>query len=126
MLAVKRVLCVDDHMDTCALVGTILQSGHVISAHTKADGLRQAATDRFDLILIDYHLPDGTGFELSELIRAFDVSTPILFITATHSITHEEAVAVGGQGVVRKDHFMQVLPAAVAHAFEVKLLRRWH
>jgi CheY-like chemotaxis protein len=117
----KRLLCVDDHEDTCALVAGILRDFDVSGEHSKAGGLRQAATEKFDLILIDYYLPDGTGLELCVLIRAFDPHTPILLVTGTHSITHEQVLAVGGQGVIRKDHLSMLLPVAAASALEVKL-----
>jgi CheY-like chemotaxis protein len=124
MSAQKRVLCVDDHEDTCALVSSILEECNVIAEHSKAGGLSQAATEKFDLILIDYHLPDGTGLELCVLIRAFDPNTPILLVTCTHSISHEQVIAVGGQGVIRKDRLSHLLPMAVARTFEVTLLER--
>ena len=113
------MLCVDDHEDTCALVSGILKDFDVNSEHSKAGGLCQAATKKFDLMLVDYYLPDGTGLELCVLIRAFDPHTPILIVTGTHSITHEEVLAVGGQGVIRKEHLSYVLPVAAARALEV-------
>ena len=118
----KRLLCIDDHEDTCDLVSSIIPEYDVTSEHSKAGGLRQAATEKFDLILADYYLPDGTGLELCVLIRAFDPHTPILLVTATHTITHEQVIAVGGQGVIRKDHLPQLLPVAVARTLEVKIL----
>jgi CheY-like chemotaxis protein len=122
MSANKRLLCIDDHEDTCALVSSILEDYDVVSEHSKSGGLRQAATDKFDVILVDYYLPDGTGLDLCLLIRAFDPNTPILLITATHTITHEQILAVGGQGVIRKDRLSHMLPMAVARTLEVKLL----
>jgi CheY-like chemotaxis protein len=125
MRAKKRVLCIDDHEDTCALVCAILEDFEISSEHSKAGGLRQAATEKFDLILVDYYLPDGTGLELCRLIRAFDPHTPILLVTGTHTITHEQVIAVGGQGVIRKDHLFHVLPVAVVRAIEVRIVEEW-
>ena len=123
MSAKKRLLCIDDHEDTCVLVSAILEGYKVIAEHSKAGGLRQAATEKFDVILVDYYLPDGTGLELCVLIRAFDPNTPILLVTATHTITHEQVIAVGGQGVIRKDRLSHLLPVAVARALEVSFSR---
>jgi CheY-like chemotaxis protein len=118
----KRLLCIDDHEDTCALVSAILEDFDVTAEHNKAGGLRQAATEKFDVILVDYYLPDGTGLELCGLIRAFDPHTPILLVTATHTVEHEQVLAVGGQGVIRKERLAQLLPVAVARAREVKMV----
>jgi CheY-like chemotaxis protein len=117
----KRLLCIDDHEDTCALVSSVLEDFEIVSEHTKAGGLHHAVTDKFDIILADYYLPDGTGLELCELVRAFDPATPILVVTAAHTITHEQVVAVGGQGVVRKDRLTHLLPVAVARVLELRI-----
>ena len=117
----KRVLCVDDNLDTCALVTETLKEWDVIPEYSVGEGLRRAATENFDLILLDYHLPDGIGLELCRQVRSFDATTPILMVTVTHSIGHDEVLAAGGQGVIRKDHLIHVLPAAIANALELKL-----
>jgi len=117
----KRVLCVDDNPDTCALVAATLKGWKVVAEHSHGEGLRRAAAEKFHLILLDYHLPDGNGIDLCRKIRLFDVSTPILLVTVTHSVLHDEVIAAGGQGVFRKDHLIQVLPVAIANALELKL-----
>src|SRR5215831_8540546 len=117
----KRVLCVDDNTDTCALVTETLKGWKVAAEYSKSEGLRRATAEKFDLILLDYHLPDGTGLELCRQIRLFDVGTPILMFTVTHSMDHDTVLAAGGQGVIRKDHLIHILPAAIANALELKL-----
>jgi DNA-binding response OmpR family regulator len=60
----------------------LLLKGHqVISAHSKAAALRLVANEQFDLILLDYNLPDGTGFGVCLFIRRIDKKTPIIFST---------------------------------------------
>lgn len=78
----RRILSVDDHVDTCDLITRILE---------------------FDLFLLDYYMPDGTGLELSLLIRDFDSVTPILFVTSLSPITSEQLAKVKAQGVVSKN-----------------------
>jgi len=115
----KRVLCVDDSPDTCELVAVTLKAWDVAAEHSMAEGLRRATGEAFDLILLDYHLPDGTGLDLCRQIRLFDVTTPIVMVTVTHSIAHDEVLRAGGQGVIRKDHLIHILPAAIANALEL-------
>src|ERR1051326_706641 len=93
----KRVLCVDDNTDTCALVKETMKGWDVAAEHSSTEGLGRAAAEAFDLILLDYHLPDGTGLDLCRQIRLFDVSTPILLVTVTHSIEHDEVLVAGAQ-----------------------------
>jgi len=46
----------------------ILEDYEVVSAHSKTEGLRKVQGGLFDLYLLDYSLPDGTGLELATLI----------------------------------------------------------
>ena len=39
--------------------------------------------DRFDLLILDVTLPDGTGFDVCEAVRRQNVTIPILFLTAS-------------------------------------------
>ena len=98
----KRILCVEDHESMCQLISVILKGYEVISARSKAEAIRLLATEQFDLILLDYYLPDGTGFELCLFIRSSDQKTPLLFVTSEVAITEAEVLNLGAQGVIRK------------------------
>lgn len=100
--ATKKILCVDDHKDFCELVAAVLADAKVNSAHSMADAVLLATKEKYDLYLLDYHLPDGTGLELCLLLRGFDAVTPILFITGTSSMTEAQAITAGANGLVKK------------------------
>ena len=51
-------------------------------ALTGLDGLRHATSEPFDLIILDPQLPDLNGLELCRLVRACQVTTPILVFTS--------------------------------------------
>jgi two-component system response regulator RegX3 len=57
----------------------------VDSAADGREGLRLAATGRFDLVLLDVMLPGIDGFEICERIRARDRDQPIIMLTARTS-----------------------------------------
>jgi CheY-like chemotaxis protein len=111
----KQILCVDDHADTCELVTTLLKDYEVTTAYSMADAIKQATAQKFDLYLLDYHLPDGTALELCLMLRGFDHDTPILFATASSSITEAQVIAAGAQGLIRKNGtpFIDTLAARV-------------
>ena len=113
-----RILAVDDHADMCGLITAILEGYEVVSAHSKAEALRKAARNLFDLYLLDYHMPDGTGMELCLLIRNIDQVTPILFVTNSHSLTKEEIAAAGADGLVSKDDLPDGLLSSVCRVLE--------
>ena len=99
----KPILCVDDDSDTCDLVKLILGDYEVTLAHSVAAAVKCATAEKFGLYVLDYHLPDGTGLELCLMLRTFDRDTPMLFATATSSITEAQVITAGAQGLVRKN-----------------------
>lgn len=88
----KRVLVVDDHAPTRALIRTILESEktvtyEVVEAATGTECLKAAdAKGPFDLILLDVNLPDMEGYDVCRAIRHVDKAVPILFVTARTEI----------------------------------------
>lgn len=50
--------------------------------HSGADGTSRAASDQFDVILLDLLLPDRDGFDVCRALRKQKVSTPIIMLTA--------------------------------------------
>lgn len=66
-----QILFVEDHEDTARVLGRILKnSGFDVShAGTVAGALALAAGRRFDLLVSDLGLPDGSGLELMKTLR---------------------------------------------------------
>ena len=48
----------------------------------KQKGLLQNI-DQYDLLILDVTLPDGTGFEICEMVRNRNEQIPIIFLTAS-------------------------------------------
>lgn len=113
----KQVLCVDDSRDDCDLLSIVL--GETLYetqvALTLSDGLRLAKSNTFDLYLLDLWLPDGTGFELIEKIRAFDPLTPVIFLSASaRQNMQQQASQLGAQAFFTKPVNYDKLVAAVS------------
>jgi len=102
----KRILCVDDDPDCCELIAVLLRGYEVVTAYSKHEAVRQATGESFDLYLLDYYLPDGTGLELCHFIRAFDKETPIIFCTSSDDITQRHAVTAGAQQLLKKGYVL--------------------
>ncbi|HSH39311.1 MAG TPA: ATP-binding protein, partial [Chthoniobacterales bacterium] len=67
-----RLLVVEDHESTLQVLSRLLtRAGHsVVTAGTLGDALAAAKEGEFDLVISDLGLPDGTGNELMEILRA--------------------------------------------------------
>lgn len=84
----KRILIVDDHPPTLALIRAVLEAEKyqdlsIREAGTGADALK--TFDRagpFDLVLLDVGLPDLDGFTVCRALRKVDARVPVVFITA--------------------------------------------
>ena len=70
-------------------------SAHVLEADSLADMRGKLTKERFDLILLDHHLADGTGLEGIALIRA----DPVNKNAATLMITGTEETDVAGKAL---------------------------
>jgi CheY-like chemotaxis protein len=61
-----RILLVDDHPDTCAALEKLLvRRGHLVAtAHSIRSAMEAAVVNRFDLLISDIALSDGSGIDL--------------------------------------------------------------
>lgn len=66
-----RILLVEDHADTARTMSHLLQiEGHEVrTADTLATAMDLAGRERFDLLISDLSLPDGTGLDLMRHLR---------------------------------------------------------
>jgi len=100
-----RVLYIEDHDDTRELVTLVLEqrSFEVVTGSTIQSGIALAASQDFDLYLLDSWLPDGSGLELCRKIREFDKATPIVFYSAAaYEMDRTEAIKCGAQAYLIK------------------------
>jgi len=100
-----RVLYIEDHEDTRELVTLVLEQRRfeVVTGSTIQSGIALAASQDFDLYLLDSWLPDGSGLDLCRRIREFDKTTPILFYSAAaYEIDKDLAINSGAQAYLIK------------------------
>ncbi len=102
-----RILVVDDTEPNRKLLRALLTGAgyEVFAADCGAEGIAAATRENPDLILLDIMMPDLTGFEVCQRLRASAEcrQTPIVFLTALHEMEdHMRAVDVGGDDVLTK------------------------
>lgn len=68
----RRILLVEDHENTRQTLNRLLQRDghHVVATATVAEALAAATTVAFDLVVSDLGLPDGSGTDVMEKLRA--------------------------------------------------------
>ncbi len=111
-----RILVVDDEPNITDLVATALryEGFEVAVAGTGSEAIREAATFRPDLLVLDVMLPDRNGFELLSRLRADQVKLPVVFLTARDSTEDKiKGLTVGGDDYVTKPFSLEELIARV-------------
>src|SRR5437763_6054312 len=79
-----RILIIEDEPGLVLTLTDLLASEgyEVESATDGVGGLRMAAEGAFDLILLDVMLPGKSGFDVCRDLRARNVTTPVMMLTA--------------------------------------------
>lgn len=98
----KRILCVEDQLDTCELVAAVLGGYEVKMAHSVEGAWDLYNNQKFSLILLDFRLPDGNGLKFCEEIRGRDFLTPVIFISNDPDLTEIQVRIAGGQKLIKK------------------------
>lgn len=83
---VPHILVVDDNSDIRELVTIWLKKEIACDLTTAANGYEASQlfnSQRFDLIISDVSMPNGTGEELLDYARSVGVSAPFVFFTAS-------------------------------------------
>ena len=122
MTSAMRVLLIEDDPKAARLLAKGLrEEGFVVDvAATGEDGEDRAAIDEYDAIVLDWLLPDKDGLAVCRSLRARDVFTPILMLTARDSV----ADRVSGLSTGADDYLTKPFAFAEVLARINALLRR--
>lgn len=81
------ILIIDDEVDFCFLLGNKLQKRNyqVAFAHTLTEGFEKLSTVRPAIVFLDLNLPDGSGLDAIEKVKAQYPKIKIIIISAYDS-----------------------------------------
>lgn len=117
-----RVLHVDDDPMNLRVVQEILTAfGHTaVMATSGREALEHLGAEAFDVVLMDIHMPEMTGIEVVERLRASvgpERNTPVIALTAdVLSRRPQEYVALGFNDFVSKPILVSGLMASLQRA----------
>jgi DNA-binding response OmpR family regulator len=87
-----KILVVEDDSDFAAVIrDTLAQSSHTVEiAETGTEALNLLKSFKYELIILDWELPEMAGPEVSKKYRAGGGATPILMLTGKREIEEKE------------------------------------
>jgi len=84
----KRILVVEDEEKLARLIARVLHD-EGYAAETAGDGrsgLSRALSETFDLLILDWMLPDRSGVQVVRGLRVAEIDVPVLMLTARDQI----------------------------------------
>jgi two-component system, NarL family, response regulator DevR len=110
-----RVFLVDDHEVVVEGVRSVIEGANDLTvvgqASTVADALTRIGATRPDVVVLDLHLPDGTGLDVCRSLRRDSAVARCLLLSAfADEAVTAEAESVGAYGCVQKSIRASELP----------------
>ncbi len=123
-----KVLIVDDSLVQAAQLKSMIdQELEVTIVHTAVEGLREAGTGEYSLILLDLILPDMDGFTMLKELQEREAArhVPVIIITSLSAIEHEQrGLALGAVDYVLKPFHPTLIRARVNTHIKLYQYRR--
>lgn len=113
------LLIEDDLTFSRILEGFLSKHGHTITVQNKGkDGLKAFSNKKYDLVLLDYRLPDATGMDLLMEMKSNSPDIPVVIMTSFNDIrTAIKAIKSGALEYITKpvnpDELLMVVKQAL-------------
>jgi len=100
----SKILCIDDTPEVCRLLQRLLSNRYeVIEANNGLSGIELAQKSSPDLIVLDMHMPDLTGYEVATRLKSLMPTVPIVALTADVTAeARKRVLAAGCDGYLSK------------------------
>jgi len=110
-----RILLIEDEKETAAAIKKGLSNHFIVEvAATGEKGEYCAQVNTYDLLIIDWLLPDINGITICEYLRKAEIKTPILMLTANHEIEKKVmALDAGADDYLTKPFHLDELLARI-------------
>jgi len=97
----KRILHVDDELDTLKVVKTILEAAgyEVVSVENGNGALKQVDLNGFDLLILDIMMPDMSGWDLFTRVGKIKPDYKVVFLSVLE-ISEEKLKQMKESGIM--------------------------
>lgn len=109
----KKILLVEDEAGIAQFIwqGLAEENLAVSWENDGKSGMETALSQKFDVILLDWMLPNYSGLDICKAIREKEIETPVIFLTARDTV-HDtvNALHAGADDYIKKPfHFEELL-----------------
>jgi len=120
----KILLVEDDLTFSLILEGFLQKNGFAVAVcHRLKDAEKALLVNQYQLLLLDYRLPDGTGQELLEKVRQQTPKLPVIIMTSFRDVrTAVQAMRSGAFDYITKPVIPEELLLVVQQALQKKTL----
>jgi DNA-binding response OmpR family regulator len=111
-----KILIIEDDVEVLDfLKNSLINIAHTVDTSTNgADGSYLARTNSYDMIIIDYSLPEKNGFTVCTEIRSSGSNSPIIFLSMNHSVQHKiSCLEAGADDYMTKPFSFEELNARI-------------
>ncbi len=124
-----KILIVDDVMSNVLLLKVLLtnEKFSIVTANNGRQALEQVGSEKPDLVLLDVMMPDLSGFEVAQQLKARPETSdiPIIFLTALNSTTDiVKGFQVGANDFISKPFNKEELIIRVTHQISLVAAKR--
>lgn len=123
LLTMTSILLVEDDLSFVQITGNFLKKkGYTAHfAHNLKEARASIQDQAFDLILLDYHLPDGDAFGLIETLQEKQIKTPVIIMTGFSDVkTVVRAMKLGASDYITKPVNPEELLLSIQQALHKK------
>jgi DNA-binding response OmpR family regulator len=111
-----KILLIEDDLTTASMVRDWLEGERytIDEAHSGAEALTYLKSYQYDLVIVDWMLPEGNGVEVMKSYRSGGGHAPILMLTGKRAIVEKEAgLDAGADDYLTKPFDMRELSARI-------------
>ena len=118
-----NILLVEDDMSFVHLIESFLKKkGYsVVSKHKLKEAMDDLGKTTYDLVLLDYNLPDGNAFDLMGHLHLHHINTPVIIMTGFHDVrTAVKAIHLGAGNYITKPVNPEELLMVIGQTLQTK------
>lgn len=118
-----RILIIDDNVHMCSMLSTLVNKLGYEATSTRLikDGIHEAESNNYDVVLLDVDLPDGNGLDALPVIKNVSSSPEVIIMTGFGDVSGAEiAIKNGAWDYIQKKHSTQEITLALKRVIQYK------